>query len=892
MSIESGSSPLPLAGRGRGWGSMNRGTAVPHSPTPHPDPPPQGGREKRALTGLTLRLAMRELRGGIRGFYAFIACIALGVMAIAAVGSVARSLADGIAREGRMILGGDLAFSLIQREANAPERAFLAAQGDLSVIATLRAMARTGDGRSALVELKAVDAAYPLYGTVATNPSTDLASLLARRNEAFGAVADPALLARLDLAPGAHLMLGGATIAITAVLASEPDKLAGGIGFGPRLIVSEEALRATGLLQPGSLVRWHYRLRLPASASDAAAQAVIDAANAQLPEAGWEMRSRTNATPQLERNVARFAQYLTLVGLTALLIGGIGVANSAKHHLDRKRDVIATMKAVGATGTRVVAVYFIEVMMLAAIGIAIGLAIGAALPFAVAVAFEAVTALPLAPALYPRELAIAFACGLLTAATFALWPLGRAHDVPVAALFRDEVAPERRLPRRRYMAAVAAAAAALAALAITAAFDRKIAIIFVLAAIVVIGALRAIATMVMAIAARVPRPQSTVLRLAIANIHRPGALTPTVVISLGLGLALLVTILEVDVNLRQQFAAALPGRAPSFYFIDIAARDADAFEAFLRREAPRATLDHVPMLRGRIVSAKGTAAEDLKPKPEAAWVLQSDRGITFTSTIPTGSRLAAGDWWDASYEGPPLVSLEKQTADGLGLGIGDDVTVNVLGRNITARITNLRRVDWESLGINFVLVYSPGAFRGAPYTEIATVTYPGGGTPEEENALLKSVAAAFPSVTAVRVKDALDAVAGLVMNLVLAVRAASALTLLAAVLVLGGALAAGHRHRVYDAVILKTLGATRHQLIRAYALEYLLLGSATALFGVAAGSIAGWRVVADLMTLPFRWQFGPAVAAAAVAVIVTTVFGLIGSWPALGRKPAVVLRNL
>jgi putative ABC transport system permease protein len=540
----------------------------------------------------------------------------------------------------------------------------------------------------------------------------------------------------------------------------------------------------------------------------------------------------------------------------------------------------------------VVAIYFIEVMMLAAIGIAVGLVIGAALPFAVAATLSAVSGLPLAPALYPRELAIALACGLLTAATFALWPLGRAHDVPVAALFRDEVAPEWRLPRRRYMAAVAAAAVALATLAVAAAFDRKIAVIFILAALVVVGVLRAIATAVMATAARVRRPRSTMLRLAIANIHRPGALTPTVVISLGLGLALLVTILEVDFNLRQQFAAALPGRAPSFYFLDIAAQDADAFDAFLRREAPRATLDHVPMLRGRIVSAKGIAAEDLKPKPEAAWVLQSDRGITFASAMPTGSRLAAGEWWGSSYEGPPLVSLEKQVADGLGIGIGDDITVNVLGRNLTARIANLRSVDWESLGINFVLVFSPGAFRGAPYTEIATVTYPGGGTPEEETALLKSVAAAFPGVTAVRVKDALDAVAGVVTNLVLAVRAASGITLIAAVLVLGGALAAGHRHRVYDAVILKTLGATRRQLMRAYALEYLLLGSATALFGVAAGSIAGWRIVVDLMTLSFHWQPGPAIAAAAIAVVITMSFGLMGSWPALGRKPAVVLRNL
>jgi putative ABC transport system permease protein len=362
--------------------------------------------------------------------------------------------------------------------------------------------------------------------------------------------------------------------------------------------------------------------------------------------------------------------------------------------------------------------------------------------------------------------------------------------------------------------------------------------------------------------------------------------------SLGLGLALLVTVLEVDANLRQQFAAALPERAPSFYFLDIPSTDVERFDAFVRHEAPRAKLERVPMLRGRIVSARGVAAEDLKPKPEAAWVLQSDRGITYTSEVPAGSRLVAGDWWGADYSGPPVVSFEKQIADGLGLKLGDEITVNVLGRNFTARIANLRSVDWNSLGINFVLVFSPGAFSGAPHTEIATVTYPGGGTVAEETALLKSVTDVFPGITAVRVKDALDAVAGVVMNLVLAVRAASAITLIAAVLVLGGALAAGHRHRVYDAVILKTLGATRRQLMTAYALEYLMLGSATVVFGVAAGSIAGWRIVVDLMTLPFHWQIGPAIAAAVVAVIITMAFGLMGTWPALGRKPATVLRNL
>jgi putative ABC transport system permease protein len=846
----------------------------------------------RSTRWLALRLALRELRGGVRGFGVFIACIALGVAAIAGVGSFAQSLVDGLAREGRAILGGDLAFSLIQRQATAPERAFLDAQGRVSVAATLRAMARTADGRAALIEAKAVDAAYPLYGAVVTEPAAPLADLLAKRGDAFGAVVDPALLARLDLKPGARIRVGQATFELRATLTSEPDKLAGGIGFGPRLILSDAALRATGLLQPGSLVRWRYHVRLAPDADENAVQRVVDAAAAQLPDAGWDIRTRTNATPQIARNVERFTQYLTLVGLTALLVGGVGVANSSRYFLDRKRDVIATMKALGATGTRVFAIYFAQVMLLALIGVAIGLAVGAAVPFMVAAALRNLLPLPLAPAVHAGELLAALAYGLLTAAAFSLWPLGRAHDVPVSALFRDEIAPLRRLPRLRYAVAAGLAALALTALAVMAAYDRKMALIFIVAAAAVFLVLRLVAAALMALARSAPRVRSTIWRLAVANIHRPGALTPTVVLSLGLGLALLVTVLEIDANLRREFMQALPEKAPSFFFLDIQGADADRFDAFVRARAPRASLDRVPMLRGRIVAARGVKAQDLKPRPDAQWVLHSDRGITFTGDVPQGSRVVEGQWWGRDYTGPPLLSFEKKLAEGLGLKIGDDVTVNVLGRNITAKIANLRQVDWESLGINFVLVFSPGAFAGAPVSDIATVTFPGGGTPAEEAALLKAVGTEFPSVTAVPVKDALDAVGQIVTNLVLAIRVASGITLVAAVLVLGGALAAGHRHRVYDAVILKTLGATRRQLITAYALEYLLLGLATVLFGVAAGSIAAWRVVADLMTLHFAWQGGPAIVASLTALAITLAFGLIGTFAALGRKPAAVLRNL
>ena len=839
-----------------------------------------------------LRFALRELRGGLRGFYVFIGCIALGVMAIAGVGSFARSLTDGLAREGRVILGGDLSFSLIHREATAPERAFVDRSGKVSAAATMRAMARTADDRLALVEIKAVDAAYPLYGTVALEPAIPLEAALAKRGDAFGVAVEATLLARLDLKIGARLTLGAVPIEIAAVIRNEPDKLAAGIGFGPRVILSDAALRATGLLQPGSLVRWHYRIAVPGG-SDGAAKAVIAQAAAQTPDAGWEIRTRTNASPALERNVERFTQFLTLVGLTALLVGGVGVANAVKSHLDRKRDVIATLKSLGATGGRVFAIYLVQVIALALIGSVIGLALGAALPFAISAAFGAIMPLPVAPALHPGELALALVYGVLTALAFALWPLGRAHDVPVSALFRDEIARERRWPRKRYMLATVLVIGLLSALAILLAYDRRIAAVFVVAAAAVFVALNLIARLLMAIARRLPHARATVLRLAIANIHRPGALTPTIVLSLGLGLALLVTVIEIDGNLRRQFMAALPDRAPSFYFVDIQSADAERFDAFIRERAKGTALERVPMLRGRIVSVNGVRAEDIKAQPSAAWVLQSDRGITYAAEQPQGSRLAEGTWWGAGYQGPPLISMEKKIADGLGLRIGDPMTVNVLGRNITAQVANLRSVDWQSLGINFVLVFSPGTFAGAPHSHIATLTYPGGGgSAADEIALVKAVADAFPGVTTVRVKDALEAVGGIITNLVLAVRGASVVALVAAVLVLGGALAAGHRHRVYDAVVLKTLGATRRRLVAAYALEYLLLGVATALFGVAAGSVAAWLVVTNIMNLPFTWLPAPAAGAAFGALLVTVAFGLIGTVTALGHKPAPVLRNL
>ena len=849
---------------------------------------------------IATRFALRELRGGLSGFYVFLACIVLGVATIAGVGSLSRAMTEGIAAEGQTILGGDIAFSLIHREATEAERAFLVSQGAISKIATLRAMARSPETESqALVEVKTIDEAYPLYGELTLEDGGNVQERLGSTGSVdgkpvWGAVADPTLLVRLNREVGDTITLGRTVLKITGTIASEPDFLAGGAVFGPRLMIGREALDASSLIQPGSLVRWRYRLRLAENsvATEAEIKAVIAEAQRRFPEAGWRMQSRAQAAPGLSANIKRLAQFLTLVGLTALVVGGVGIANAVRAHLDGRREVIATFKCLGADGNFVFTVYLVQILAIALIGIAIGLVVGAALPNLAGSLLADLLPFQAAFGIFPRELLLALVYGVLTTLAFAIWPLGRAHDIPPTALFRDRVASNKTLPRWRYLAATAVAVAILIVIAVILADDRRIALIYAVATAGAFLLLRGVAIGVMTLARRSPRPRGTELRLAVSNIHRPGALTPTVVLSLGLGLALIVTLALIDGNLRRQLTSDLPEQAPSFFFVDVQTSEIDQFQKLVTTAAPDADFVRVPMLRGRITKMKGISAANYDAPPEASWVLRGDRGITYDAKLPSNSELVTGKWWPENYQGKPQVSFAAELAQNLDLKVGDTVTVNVLGREITAEIANTRTVEWQSLSINFVMVFSPNTFAGAPHPHLATLTFPDGGSRDEEMAILREVTKAHPTVTAIRVKDALTMVNDLVGKLALAIRAAASITLIASILVLAGALASGHRHRIYDAVILKTLGATRKRLIAAFGLEYLLIGLATAVFGVIAGSIAAWAVLTGVMNMRFSFIAETAALSAFGALVVTLAFGLYGTWRVLGEKPAPVLRNL
>lgn len=843
---------------------------------------------------LAVVFAAREMRAGLRGFMIFLACLSLGVAAIAGVNALSASLVASIAAEGRSILGGDIRFSLIHREADEKERAYLETLGTVSVNATMRTMARLPDGSDqTLIELKGVDTLYPLYGAVGLKGGGNLHKTIAKQPDgSYGGLAEADLLARLNLGIGDRIALGNLRIAIAGIVESEPDRLSGGIEFGPRLIVSNDALRVSGLVQPGSLIRWHYNVKRPDDITHTGLEKLGAQANEDFPKAGWRIQTRDNASPGLSRNIERFAEFLTLVGLTALVVGGVGVANAVTAYLDGKRAAIATLKSVGATGRFVFAVYIVQISMIATIAIVCGLVLGSFVPPVAASFLKEFLPVEIATAIPAATLALAAIYGYAMTIAFALWPLARARDIPPTALFRDRESGGPRLPRLPYLLLLLAVILLLFLLAVGVSENRTIAISFAIGTIFAFGLLRLVATGIMRLARRLPHARSTEWRLAIGNIHRPGSITPSVILSLGLGLTLLVAIALIDGNLRNQLTSSIADEAPSFFFVDIQNREVEDFERLLRSEAADARLERVPMLRGFFVEIGGRKPGEMTVPNESQWALRGDRGITYSAEIPKNSTLAEGEWWPPDYGGPSLVSFDEEVARHFGLKIGDKIKVNVLGREIESTLANTRKVEWQSLAINFVMVFSPNTFAGAPHSHLATLTYPGDGDGEREFALMKTVAKEFPTVTMVRVKDALERVAGVVGQLAWAVRGASAVTLLSSILVLAGALAAGHRTQIHDAVILKTLGATRRQLVKAYLIQFILLGLATALFAILSGTLASWFVVENIMDGDFVFLPSAAFSAVIVALILCIALGLVGTWRILGEKAAPLLRNL
>jgi putative ABC transport system permease protein len=830
-----------------------------------------------------VRLARRELRGGVRGLRVFLACLVLGVTAIAGIGSLAAGVVAGIKTDARGLLGGDAEARLTLRAASAAEHAFLLQSGEVSKIATMRAMVRTPDGdRRSLIELKAVDSVYPLYGTVALSPAQDLAAALDRHEGRFGAAVDPTILDRLGLVLGDSIKIGETTLQLRATIEREPDAAAGGLQFGPRVIIAAQALAETGLLRPGALVTYHYRLRLPPAID---ARSWAERARTEFPTAGWQVRTFGEASPALRRLIDRLTLYLNLVGLTALLVGGIGIGNAVGFYISGKTTTIATLKCLGASPRLVFAVYFVEVLALALFGIIAALVLGAMVPVAAGPLLARVLPVAVQFGVYPGPLALAGLFGLLTTLVFALWPLAGIGRVPAAALFRDTIDRTRRVPIAA-LAASALLALGLAALAVGSSQDHTVGLWFVGGAAAAFALFRTAGAAVVFVSRRFAGVRRPALRLALANLHRPGAPTAQIVLSLGIGLSVLVAIALVQGNLVREVENRLPAEAPGFFFIDIQPDQLAGFEALVQ-STPGARFDQVPMLRGRITRLNGVPVEAATIAPGAQWALASDRGLTYSATLPKGSQIAAGAWWPPDYHGPPLVSFDADLARGMGIEVGDTLSVNLLGREITAVVANLRSIDWERLGINFTLVFAPGTLEAAPQTHLAAVYLPRA----EEERLVRAVTDRFPNVSAIQVREALAAFDRLIGTIGNAVRLTALVALAAGVLVLGGAIAAGHHRRVYDAVVLKVLGATRAAITRTFLIEHGLLGVVTAAVACAFGTVAAYFLVTRLIKIEWVFLPAPLLWTAGIATLLTLTLGFAGTWRALGAKAAPYLRN-
>ena len=843
---------------------------------------------------LSLRLAVRQLRGGLRGLYILIACVALGVAAIVGVGGIGDAITAALDDHGREILGGDLAMARMHLRASAAERAIIDRFGRTGEVATLRAMARipalsaTDKGKQALVEVKAVDAVYPLTGQLLLKGGATLAEALKRPNTA---VCDPLLLDRLGLKIGDKIHVGAAEIEITGTIQSEPDKLSGQAIYGPRLLVAMPTLEAAGLAAEGSLIRWQYKI-VPEPAKAVGIKALAKDLSAELANGGFQTATRLDPIPGARKAIERLGQFLTLVGFTTLGIGGLGVANAVASHLVRMRKTIATLRSLGAGDGQVFGIYLAQILLLTVLGIALGMLLGTFVPDLAIAGLGQLAPVDIRAVHRPATYAIAAAFGLLIALLFTLWPLGRAEQMKATALFRDEIAPIRLgLPRWPYIAATALLFAASFGLLLMQASDRMIAV-YSAGGLILVAALLLVAGWLIEVAvARLPKFGPPPVRIALGNISGPQSLARPIMLSLGLGLGLLTALSLVDNSLETELKTSAPARAPNYYLLDLGRTQGPELAALLERIAPGAAIDAKPMLRGRVVSLKGTPVEQLKATRETEWFLQGDRGLTYATEPPPNDKLITGDWWAKDYSGPPLVSLDEEIARGFGLVIGDTLVVNVLGRPIEARISNLRKPAWERLAMNFTMILSPNPLKSAPHNLMGTITYPTPLSPAKEGELLQAIADTFPGTAAIRVKDGLDLAAAVLDKVVAAIRIAALVTLSAGSLVLAGAMTAARRRRSYQAVMLKVLGAGTGTVVATMMTEYGLLALAAATVALGLGVLSAWTILHYAMQIAFVFSWTSILASAGIALGLVLIFGLFGTYQVLRARPMPLLRS-
>ena len=828
------------------------------------------------------KFARRELRGGLRGFGIFLACLTFGVAAIAAIGTVRSSIQAGLEREGAALLGGDAELEFTYRFATDEERQWMETNAiEVSEIADFRSMAvveHDGEAERGLTQVKAIDTAYPLIGTVELDPPIPLPQALSEN----GTVMERVLADRLGLQPGDSYKLGDKSFTFSAYLIREPDNAGGGFGFGPRIIVYRTALEGSGLLQPGTLFSSQYRLDFPEGTDLATLKSEAQAA---FETSGMRWRDARAGAPGVAEFVERLGAFLILVGLSGLAVGGVGVSAAVRAYLAGKTSVVATLRTLGADSATIFQTYFLQIGALSLLGIALGLIVGTALPLFASPIIATSLPIPAEFGIYGQPLLEAASYGILTALIFTLWPLSRIGEIRAATLFRDSLNAGAVLPPLRFLIIInllIAAMIGVAALFAGTLFLTAWTAVGVLGALLVLS-LAAIGVRVLSRRLSPLARGRLALRAAFDAISKPGSETGAVMLSIGLGLSVLSAIGQVDGNIRAAIADELPDVAPSYFFVDIQSSQMPGFLDRIENDPAVSEFEYAPMLRGIITKINGQSAKEVANNH---WVVQGDRGITYSASKPDNATLTAGEWWSEDYTGTPQVSFSAEEAEEMGLQLGDEITINVLGLDITAQVTSFRVVDFSNAGMGFILSMNPSALKGAPHSFISTVY----AEEEAEAQILRDLANAYPNITAIRIRDAIEQASGILSNIAAATAYGAAVTLFTGLLVLIGAVAAGERARNYEAAILKTLGATRSQILTSFALRSALTGLSAGVIALLAGALAAWAVSTFVFETSFRMIWPAALGIIAAGVGATLVAGLVFATRSLGVSPARVLR--
>jgi putative ABC transport system permease protein len=831
-------------------------------------------------------IARRDLNARFKGLRLLLVCIFLGTAALAAIGTLTTAIERELASSGQELLGGDLEVEVWQRTLRPEEITAISAYGTISSGYRMQAMASTPDA-AAPIELKAVDTRWPMFGT-----------LLLEDGRMVGAptgtdawIAQTAI-ERLGIKLGESFKVGTVTLRAAGIIKDEPDRLSEGFQLGPTVIVAEGVPGAAGLLEPGALYQSKHRVAFADAGRDPAE--VEEALTKAFPTAGFDIRTRDRASPGADRFVRQMSDFLTLVGLAALVIAGIGIAGGVSSYLDQRRAGIATLKVLGATSGDIVRIYAMQIGVAALAGSVAGLAAGVAVTPLLASALQGLLPVESGFLIAPGALALAAGYGLLVAFTFAAAPLLRARTFPAMALMRSGIVPLAR--DKRAVIATALGLAAICALALLTTAQPKLAGGFLASAGGALVLLAGLGWGIQALARRLPRPANPLLRSALANLHRPGAPTGSLVTALGFGLAAFVLLAAVQSAIDGNIQRRVPQEAPDYFVLDVPRDKEPRFFELIQQDFPKAGIRTVPTMRGAVLAYgpkdKMVRVADLKEIPEGAWALRGERGLTYADTLPEGNRVVAGEWWSPFHKGEPLVSVDARFAEAVGLKPGDYLTIAILGVERTARVANLREIDWESMGFNFALVFSRNAISDAPHNLSATIDLPEGADTAARGALLRALVKEMPSSSVIEVGGILVEARKLLEQVSLATLAAAAVTVLAGLAVLMGAIAAARAARTYDTVMLRVLGASRRQVLLLQLAEYGLLAGVLALVALGLGGGLAWVVITQLFEFDWLPDWGQVLGVLALGVALVLGFALAGSLPLLRAKPARALREL